>query len=277
MEENKEYLLSMIDALEIIHLNDQVASYYIRSVKEKGFQVQMKGIFGFVPFNKMPWNYPNINYWQQVGNSLIGKQLKGKIFSFQKNPIQLKIDGTCHVFKPFELTEGATYSGIIVNKTLYGAFIEVGCHFNWKYGSIMGLVHQTNFNALEEYEALFTGATTAVYYYGKNEQNKLEFGFVPPEKRQFKINKQDFINSYQIAHFYLDDAGHRAIQLESGIKAKWLINKKFHPNTNRVLLKKIRAQIPLNQPFPCTVIAISKKGILLIAPLDAFLKENFDY
>ena len=42
--------------------------------------------------------------------------------------------------------------GVIINKTNYGIFVDIGYNFNWWCGSLVGMLHKSNFENEELFE-----------------------------------------------------------------------------------------------------------------------------
>ena len=77
-------------------------------------------------------------------------------------------------FKKPQLDEGRKYQGIVIQKAKYGLFVDIGFHFNWKFGSLPGLIHITNLEKRNlSIEDIELGQEIETTYYGKDEKGKL--------------------------------------------------------------------------------------------------------
>ena len=92
----------------------------------------------------MPWKYPFKECWENISEELVDEVFYCNIHQIQKNPLSIRVDGKIHTFKKKELEEGDECEGKVVKKTKYGVFIEMGHVFDWRYGSIFGLMHRYN-------------------------------------------------------------------------------------------------------------------------------------
>ncbi|WP_347841546.1 hypothetical protein [uncultured Draconibacterium sp.] len=172
----KDYLSKLVANFEELEQKGKNIPFKITGLRRKGFIIKAAGLFGFISFDHMPWKYENHNAWNAVFPSIKGKIFFGKTHQFQKKPLSLILNGEIPQFKKIELNETDKYKGIIINKTKYGLFIDFGYHFNWDCGSIVGMVHKSNFAPIETFEKLEIGETTEVFFLGSNNKEQLLFG-----------------------------------------------------------------------------------------------------
>lgn len=151
-------------------------TYKIIGVKSKGFKVKVLGVYAYLSFSYTPWKYIDSDYWNVVFPYLKGKVFFCKIYKISKEPFLVMVDSTISQFKKFELVEDEIYSGLIINKTDFGVFVEFGYHFNWNCGSINGFLHKSSFKSEKEFNLLVIGQIIIAYYWGLNKNEQYVFG-----------------------------------------------------------------------------------------------------
>jgi ribosomal protein S1 len=174
---NKDYLKGLVEKLKELKNNNKAIPFTIQEAKPKGFVIKIGGLFGFVSFTHMPWNYQNKCYWDIVAPYLIGQKFFGSIHSLiEAQPVRITVDGQKHNFQQNDMEIGAAYQCIVIQKTGYGLFLEAGYDFNWEYGSFIGLAHKSTFFDSAEYESIQLGDIVTTYFHGYNADKKPIFG-----------------------------------------------------------------------------------------------------
>lgn len=172
-DEKKDWLDILFNNIESAWLQDRHLHFKIMEVKDKGFLVKVGGMFAYLPFQCMPWIYKQLQYWKIVSPFLTGKVFYCKIVKADKvgtSMFNILVDASIHLFRPVELSKDIPYSGVILQKFKYGVFVEVGAHFNWRHGSIVGLVHKTDFAEKESLECCEVGQAITVHYQRQTEK-----------------------------------------------------------------------------------------------------------
>lgn len=164
-----------LDNFEIFKEQEVILSCRIIDIRKGGFLVMIKGLCAFVPFDYMPWNYYQTKSWEAVAASLKGMSFYGKISRIDKTIdktgiFRIYVDATFTPMSQVELSVNECYKGIVTLKKPYGVFVDVGYHFNWKCGSLPGLLHVSKFSDAETFQLCEPGQTIATTYLGKNEQ-----------------------------------------------------------------------------------------------------------
>jgi len=77
------------------------------------------------------------------------------------------------------------YIGIVVDKTGYGVFLDIGFHYEWRYGSMVGLLHRKSFEKISDFENVEPGQSMEVFFLGRNSAGKLVFGTKPEPPEWF--------------------------------------------------------------------------------------------
>lgn len=182
---NKTYLSKLIDNIEKQYAENNSLPFIITDIREKGFIVKIAKLTGYISFYHMPWNYETINAWRTVFPYIKGKIFFGKIYQFSKEPQSIIINGEIPQFKKPELIANNEYNGIIVKKINYGVFVDIGYSFKWKYGSLVGLFHKSNFETTESFEEVEVGEVVELKFWGYNEKEQLIFSNKTDPKEWF--------------------------------------------------------------------------------------------
>ncbi len=177
-EGGDNYLDELFDNLDILINSEENLPFRIVDVKQSGFVVKLSGLFGYVSFRYMPWKYDKKHYWLLVAPYLKNKKFYCRVHYFSRQPYSLLLNAEPAQFKKPELVQNESYTGVIINKNRYGLFIDTGYHFNWKCGSITGLMHRSDIHQQKNFENAEEGNLIEVYYWGQNEKGDLRFGDV---------------------------------------------------------------------------------------------------
>jgi len=233
--DKETYLSKLIDNFEKQCQNQEHHPFKIVEIREKGFLVKIYGLFGFISFHHMPWEYNNFDSWKTVFPFLKGKVLFGKIFKFDKDPLKLIIDGKIPQFKKPELNEDQYYKGIVTKKTKYGVFVDIGYDFKWECGSSVGLLHKANFKDYETFEKIQPSKIVELIFWGFNDEEQLIFGKRPELKEWFtgKIEK------------LVDKVFPVKVIKSENERINYLVNEKYNAtlSVNKILYPDNRNQI----------------------------------
>jgi len=174
--DHKRYISKLADNIEKQKSEDNILPFKLTGICENGFKIKVGGLFGYISFNHMPWKYVNKEAWKFIFPYLNGKVLFGRIYEFKKNPLKIILNGEFPQFRKPDLIISGTYTGIVINKTAFGVFVELGYYFKWKCGSIVGLMHASSFENIESFETTAAGQLIEAYYGGLNDRNQLVLG-----------------------------------------------------------------------------------------------------
>jgi ribosomal protein S1 len=170
----KEWLDRLVKNLETQSLKDVNLPFRIEELKDTGFKVKILGLYAFVSLNHMPWTYNCASSWKSISPKLIGKIFYCRVHSVNKDPsLWIIIDGKVPQFRKTELMIGESYKGIIIEKSKYGVFVDIGYHFDWKCGSFVGLLHRLQFESIELLSNCSIGDEIEICYQGANEEGRL--------------------------------------------------------------------------------------------------------
>lgn len=173
--EKKEWLDKLVENVENKRLEGIIVPFKLTAIKDKGFVVKVSGLYGFITFDFMPWKYNDVESWFAVSPQLIDKTFFCKIHQIKKDPLSIIINGQFNHFKKPELMVGEKYTGLIIKQTIYGVFVDVGYHFNWKCGSLVGLLHMTQFGFNQSISKWTLGDAIEITHLGLNKKGQLAF------------------------------------------------------------------------------------------------------
>jgi len=159
------------------HESQKEVHFTIEDVQIKGFRVKTGGLYAFVPFRFMPWQYPDRKMWEAIFPIIAGKAFLGKIYKIDiKRKIAIYIDGNIPQFDEITLNIGEDYTGMVVKKISSYIYVDIGYQFNWDYGSFVGLLHASTFDTLEQFRNCKVGQEIEVKYLGTNKIGQLLLG-----------------------------------------------------------------------------------------------------
>jgi len=159
--------------INIIKERDEVTRCRVADVKEKGLIVKVEDLYAYMPFQLTPWQYPNNAFWTTIKYSLRNRIFDCKIVSaeqVEEGKFKIFVDATVNKFREFQLQKDVKLKGIILKVTENGCFIDVGGHFAWKYGAIMGFLNKSKNSSDEISEKYKEGKTIDVYFWGKSQR-----------------------------------------------------------------------------------------------------------
>jgi hypothetical protein len=171
----ESWIKERLDELEQHQNNSDILPFKIIQFSGKGFLSKIKGLYAFISYNHMPWRYHNINNWAAIAPSIKGKEFLCKVNEIIKDENLVILNGKVKQFREPKLVIGNEYKGIITNITNFGFFIDIGHNFNWKHGSVIGLLHKSRLSLNEKLEGYQIGHEIIVYYESINEKEQLLF------------------------------------------------------------------------------------------------------
>ena len=177
-EKEKEWLESLFENIEMVKEQELIVPFKIIEIKKSCFLVKVKGLYAFVPLSLMPWSYNNLEYWQVIFFSLKEQFFLGKIIEINRKIetseiSRIIVDASGMQLEEAELNCNDEYTGIILQKRPYGAIIDIGYHFDWKCGSLRGLLHNSKFADFESFSLCEPGQKIVVHCLEKNEHGLL--------------------------------------------------------------------------------------------------------
>lgn len=277
----KEWLENLIRNIETAKEENKTLAFKIIEIKEKGFLIKVSGLYAFISFNHMPWKYYDFESWKIIFPKLIDKRFYCKIYQIKQDPFSIIANGEIPQFKTHELKIGETYSGIIIKKSQYGIYIEIGYQFDWKFGSITGLIHESQFSNNTNFFSFEIGEEIKTAYLGQNEKAQPIFGYDPEKADWFLGKPQQLIGQKTWAKVIHEDnePGVRFL-----VKGKYSgkissLKKDYPPGYYRKKLKTAAKELKPGKIINCEVLRCQKRSMtLIIRWLDyKSPKEHFDY
>jgi len=248
--------------------------FKITDIREKGFLVKVSGVFGHISFNHMPWKYHDTLSWKAIFPYLKGKVLFGKIHQLDKGTHTIIIDGNTPQFKKPQLIEGNKYKGIIVNKTNYGVFVDIGYGFRWKSGSLMGLLHRLDFESNESFKKSNIGETIEMFFWGYKDQDKLIFGEKEGSKVWYTGEIENLIGVTLPVNVIKTNKRKPAYQAVNKYAASLQLNNIIYPK-NLSLVKKAAAKLKDGEIIHCKVMQINKQNRTLFMKWESLTEINY--
>jgi len=255
--ERKSYLIRLLDKIEKQDSENKNLPFKIIDIRERGFIVKVCGLRGYISFNHMPWTYNNNVAWNAVFPYLEGKLFFGKIYQTQKDPVSIMLNGDIPQFKKIELTEDKTYHGVILNKTNFGVFVDIGYAFNWKSGSLTGLLHKSHFETSEHFEKIEIGKVIKLLFWGYNEKQQLIFGLQPELKEWFTNDLEQLVGNTIPVKAVKTRGNNFTYVVKDRFLATLLINRTLYPE-NKSKIKKAIRNLKDGEIIHCEILSINK-------------------
>jgi len=181
MNEDKSYLLDLYEGLETQFENQEVVNFKIKELKKSGFAIQVGGVYGFIMFRDMPWKYKLTRHWVSLSKWIINKVFKGRIETLSLSRdgyirISLIVEASAHEFNNVPLQVGEDYECLVLQKTDYGLFVDLGFNDHFESGSFVGLIHKSSLNYAEDFEVLKDGDVYETTFFGYNKEEQMVLG-----------------------------------------------------------------------------------------------------
>lgn len=154
--------------LQKVYENQTNIPFKVIGINEKGFVARIYGFKAFVSFQHMPFYYENYQAWEFLFPLFKEILFFAKIHAIIGEGECYLLDANISQFKTIELNHKTSYKGIIIQKTPSYCLIEMGASFNWKYGSIKGLLPNSKLDQIIYFKGLNIGDPVSVYVYDKH-------------------------------------------------------------------------------------------------------------
>ncbi|MDD3721581.1 MAG: hypothetical protein PHW92_03700 [Lutibacter sp.] len=261
---DKDYLLDLLLNIKVAYTNQEDLTFKIVASKKKGFTVKVGGLFAFVSFQHLGWSYPSIEFWQNGANSIVGSFFTGKIHNIKENPISIQINAKEQNFEKPNLEKSTKYRGVILQKTKYGIFVDLGLHFNWRFGSLLGLVHKSTLTYESDYEKWNNGDEITTFFQGFNENGQLVLGDENLAKEWFTGKMENLTGTHQKVKVIINNHGKKEFYVKDKYKAVLPINTRMYPEYDILKIEKLFNELKNNQTINCKVIDVKYKTRKLI-------------
>ena len=157
--------------------SQETIRFTIEDIRIKGFEAKTGGLYAFVLFRCMPWQYPDRKMWETIFPIIVGNTFLGKIYKIRhQKRVYVFVDGNIPQFDELTLNVREDYTGIVVKKISNYVYVDIGYQFNWDYGSFVGLLHSSTFDSLEQFRKCELGQEIEVKYLGSNKLGKILLG-----------------------------------------------------------------------------------------------------
>jgi ribosomal protein S1 len=173
--ESKEWLDNLVNDLERKQKSIATLPCWITDIKDNGLIVKVSGLYAFMSFNHAFWRYYFNESWKAVFPKLLNQKFYCQVYNITKKPISIIVNGDLPQFTEAELQIGEKYPGIIIAKKDFGVFIEIGYHFDWRCGSIVGLMFKPFFGTEYSFEDCKTGDEIEATYIKTDDKGHLLF------------------------------------------------------------------------------------------------------
>jgi hypothetical protein len=254
----KKYLSELIDNIEKQKEENNSLPFKIISIKNKGFAVKVAGLYAYISFNHMPWQYKNNIAWKAIFPFITGKVFFCKVFRIEKDPIFILINAEIPQFQKAEINCIEKYKGVVINKTRFGIFADIGYSFKWKCGSLVGLLHKSNFNDIEEYDKIEIGQIIESFFLGYFEENQMILGNNPEMKVWYSGELDYYIGKDVQVKVIKTDTEKNAFKVEGKYPATLSLTSLNYPE-NKTQIKQAIKNLNNDEIIHCKVLGVNKK------------------
>lgn len=256
-QEEKTYLEKLLDSIETRDSEGNNLPFRIVDIKERGFTVKVCGLFGYISFAHMPWTYKNNLAWNAVFQYIKGNLFFGEIYKTQRDPVSIILNGEIPQFKEPALREDNLYYGVVINKIDYGVFVDIGYSFNWKSGSVIGLLHISNFESNDNFEKIEIGEIIKIIFWGTNDTEQLIFGLKADSKEWYNSEIEQLTDTITPVKVTKTLDNNPSYEVMDRYSATLLIDKTLYPGNKSVIKKAIR-NLDNNEIIHCRILSINK-------------------
>ena len=262
--EKKEWLEKLVEALENKMNDNKSLPFKIVDIKERGFTVKVSGLYAFIPFNHMPWKYNDTESWIAIQPKLTSKTFFCKIHKISKDPLFIIANGEIPQFKKIELEIGNEYKGLIIIKSNYGVFVDIGYNFDWNCGSFVGLLHKSQFESKQSFLNCSTGDEIQIIYQGSNENGRLIYSQTNGITHWDNKITEGLIGQVVLVYIVRKTEENKIIFLVDGKYKGRIVNSKVHYTTaNRRKIKEAKNNLKDGETINCEVISCDERRKVL--------------
>ncbi|MBW6501325.1 MAG: hypothetical protein K0B05_08030 [Bacteroidales bacterium] len=175
LPKNKEWLGDLVSELEKKQKANLTLPCFVTNIKETGLIVKVSGLYAYMSFNHAFWRYHLVDSWKVIFHKIIDQKFYCQVYQIKKNPISIVVNGNLPQFTEPELIVGKQYPGIVIAKKKFGIFIEIGYYFDWKHGSLVGLLFKQFFGPDYSFCDCQVGDEIETTFIKKNDSGQLLF------------------------------------------------------------------------------------------------------
>ncbi len=255
---DKDYLQDLVFNIKEAYTNQEKLTFQIVKPKQKGFLIKIGGLFAFVSFKHLGWTYPSIQFWENASRFLVGAYFTAKIHDVQEHPISIRINAREQKFENPNLEKYTKYRGVILQKAKYGIFVDLGIHFNWKFGSLLGLIHKSTLINESDYDNWDVKQEIVTLFQGYNQDGKLILGDNRERGKWTNGEMGKLIGTNQKVSVVIPENGKHEFYVLGKHKATIPIKKEYYPNFITTVKKYICA-LKNEEIINCEIMRINKK------------------
>lgn len=259
ISDNKSYLVALVNNLEQQRYDHKTLPFRIFGSKEKGFVVKTGGLFAYASFYHMPWDYPRQEDWQTIFPYLKDRTFYCKIHSIRKEPLFILIDGKIPQFKQPVLNLNDLYLGIVLRKTSYSLFVDIGFHFDWECGSLTGWIRRSGFENKTLFDQTVVGQSTEVLFLGYDDRNQCIFGSKPVEQEWFTGELASRVGEMVWVKVSKQADERPVFRVEGKFAATMLVSNKLYPG-KRVIVARAIANLSDGEIIRCEILSLNERS-----------------
>lgn len=255
-------------------INNEEVSFTVKKILSKGVMIQIGSFSSYVHrfffFNSILND--DIPYWKVVSPHLIGKTFKGKIAFLNRDNFYIKIDSENKPFESIPLDFNTLYKSIVVlgRRRKKFIFIDIGFHFNYRYGIHICFVHSSYVSDEEKFNQLESGDIYNVYFQGRSNTGEI---FLSDSNHVFSLDSnepKDFFYARKQATFLKSERdleNDSIINLFFELKEKdetiKIISPIIRKYYNRNVIKNLKSyfeDVERGSEFCCKIVGIDKRN-----------------
>ncbi|HAN78974.1 MAG TPA: hypothetical protein DCQ31_15015 [Bacteroidales bacterium] len=260
---NQEWFETQLAEIERHIEEDKNLPFFVHDIRENGFLVKVFGLYAYVSFRYMPWKYTSAEQWHAVFQAIKGKVFFGKIFKLAKDPLSIQINAEIPQFRKFEIFENEEYKGIVVKKLKYGLFVDLGAHFEWKSGSLVGILHKSQFDTIEAFDAIELGQEIEIVYNGQDPRGNHLLGFDIEQTNWTPDDVEKLAGKIVTARFMHNENEIFEFLVEDKYPAIMHVNKYLYPGFHQQV-RRTAQQLKPKQEINAEVLGIDLNDRLVV-------------
>ena len=259
--QSKEWLDNLVNDLEEKQKEIKTLPCWITDIKDTGLIVKVSGLYAFMSFNHAPWSYYYSESWRAVFPKLANHKFYCQVYQITKKPISIIVSGDIPQFKQADIKTGEKYSGIVIAKRDFGVFIDIGYHYDWKCGSIVGLLFKEFFDKSLSFQNCKVGDEIVTTYIKTDDKGQLLFTNDPQKSDWYFDKPQDLVGqivNVRICKTLEND------KIEYLVKDKYRgilnLRKEDYPTKYRKKIRQIIRILPDRTIINCEVTGFNNKN-----------------
>lgn len=266
IKKNTDYLTPLFENIEKAYVDQLILTFRIVEPKTNGFVIKVGGLFAFLLYKDIGWKYSNLDVWRDISETFIGVYFKGKIKVFDKEKRSIFVEAKEKAIQLPKLGKGRYYKCVICNITDYGAFVDLGVHFKWRYGSIFGLIHKSSMYDPLDIEKWKAGDLSNVLFHGYDEKERLILGDIYSRPTILQEEIAPILDEIHLINVKVDDQGRYSFSLFDKYAVSIPIQKAIYPSTRRVIRSYLK-ELKDGDLIYCKLLKVNMKKNKIIARL----------